>query len=84
MKAGFRLLGASAWRVDVLDLCDTGCAVTPAFFAKVGETVWIRFPGLEGWEARIRWVAADKAGLEFTRALHPAVLANLLSRPATG
>jgi len=80
MKAGFRLLGASAWRVDVLDLCDSGCAVMPAFYAKAGETVWIRFPGLESWEARIRWVAGERAGLEFARPLHPAVLTDLLRR----
>ena len=84
MKAGFRPLGASAWRVDVLDLCATGCAVTPAYHPKIDEIVWIRFPGLESWEARIRWVAGDKAGLEFERPLHAAVLANLLSQASSG
>ncbi|QAY76350.1 PilZ domain-containing protein [Sphingosinicella sp. BN140058] len=83
MMARFRLLGASPWRVDVIDLSPTGCAVAPAFYARVEETVWIRFPGLESWEARIRWVASDKAGLEFTRPLHPAVLSHLLGKLQT-
>jgi hypothetical protein len=75
-----RMSGKIARQIKVLDLSATGCSVEPAAFVSAGQIAWLRLPGLESWEATIAWVREGRAGLEFKKALHPAVVASLIER----
>lgn len=46
----------------------------------VGEHVWVKFDGLEAIEATVCWIAGFKAGLKYTKPIHPAVFDLLLTR----
>lgn len=74
-----RALGRSSRPSVVHDISEAGCCVEPGGFLIVGSVVWIRFPALESWQSKVVWVADDRAGLAFTRNLHPAVADRLVA-----
>ena len=70
--------------VWLVDLGVTGCQVIiRSGHLAVGQQVVIRPNGLEGLPAVVRWVAGDRAGIEFARELHPSVLDYLLQSEIT-
>lgn len=68
-----RRSGKVSFRVQIFDLSPDGCLAEFVERPELDEQLWIKFDGLEALEARVRWMAGAKAGLKFTRPLHPAV-----------
>lgn len=72
--------GGPSFRVRVHDASREGCRVDDVERFRPGEPVWIRFPGLEPLEARMRWQDEFTAGLHFLHPIHPAVFDLLAAR----
>jgi hypothetical protein len=64
----------NAERVQIADLSSHGCRLESGAHAlRIGQFITIKFAGLEYLRGIVRWVDGDKAGIEFSRPLHPAV-----------
>lgn len=75
-----RRVGKISFRVHVYDLSPVGCKAEFVERPRLDEQLWIKFDGLEALEARVRWLAGAKAGVEFVRPLHPAVFDLIVMR----
>ena len=75
-----RPIGGFNHQVRVDDVSIAGCRVELVEETELGEPLITRFPQLEPLVGEVRWKAGAMAGLEFTRAVHPAVLDALVSR----
>lgn len=63
---------------QLADFSANGCSFVQSDLAYgVGQAVWIRIGELEPLRGTIRWATEDRAGIEFDRALHPAVFEHL-------
>lgn len=63
------------------DISDVGCCfVTRATCFKVGGHVVLRPGGLEGITGVVRWVRANRCGIEFSRPLYGAVFDHLCAQ----
>lgn len=63
------------------DISDVGCClVTRATCFKVGSHVVLRPGGLEGITGVVRWVGANRCGIEFSRPLYGAVFDHLCTQ----
>lgn len=58
----------------VTDLSTGGCGIETQAFLNEGDRVWIKLPALESWPGRVVWTSVGRAGLEFDRPLHPAIV----------
>lgn len=72
--------GLDRWSVTVVELSATGATFESASNPRLGTSVSVVLPGLEGWPARVTWVEGYRWACQFNQPLHPAVLENLLSR----
>lgn len=72
-EVSLRRRGHSSFRVNVRDMSPVGCSVDMAERPWIGETLHIKFEGLETVECKVRWVEGYVAGLEFVRPIHAAV-----------
>lgn len=79
-----RRLGQHPCSVRVTDLSPEGCKVALVQRPSVGERMLIKFDGLEALEAEICWVEGFIAGLQFDKAIHPAVFDLLIERLKPG
>lgn len=79
-EISMRRMGSFSFQVPLGDISTRGCMVELVEFIDAGDHVIARFPGLEPFGARVSWSDAHCAGVEFERALHPAVFEQLLSR----
>jgi hypothetical protein len=75
-----RRSGGFGFQVGLGDLSVGGCKVELVEAVDPGERVIARLPGLEPFPAKVTWVDAPWAGLNFERPMHPAVLESLQSR----
>ena len=75
-----RPIGGFNHQVRIDDVSTTGCRVEMVEEAEIGEPLIARFPQLEPLVGAVRWKAGATAGLEFSRAVHPAVLDSLVAR----
>lgn len=66
----------------LVDLSAHGCRVEWDEWVRPGERMFVALPTIESIEAAARWVNGKAAGVEFARALHPAVFAMLARRMA--
>lgn len=65
-------------RVVISDISEGGCRIDSlGLIMGVGEMVVVRPEGLEGLCGVIRWVKGHSAGIQFDRALYPAVVDHL-------
>jgi hypothetical protein len=80
LSAKMKRLGRSGFEVPVSDIGTSGCKVGFADRPDVGETVSLRFDGLDSLEATVRWITDRNCGLDFAHPLHPAILDMLLKR----
>lgn len=63
------------------DISEVGCCfVTRATCFKVGSHVALRPGGLEGITGIVRWVKANRCGIEFSRPLYGAVFDHLCAQ----
>ncbi len=79
-KVSMRRLGKVKYRVPVFDASPHGCRVEFVERPRDGELVSIQFEGLQSLDARVCWVESHCAGVEFERAIHPAVFDLLVER----
>jgi hypothetical protein len=75
-----RRSGKLPFRVHIYDLTPNGCRAEFVERPEFGEQLWIKFDQLEALEAKVRWVAGPKTGLEFARPVHQAVFDLLVAR----
>lgn len=77
--------GRPHYRTRVFDLSPTGCKVDFVEQPKLGDKLWIKLPGLDALESNVRWLKSFVGGVQFVRAIHPAVFELHLARlKATG
>lgn len=72
-----RRIGRHAYSVTIADLSPTGFSFEFADCPEIGETLLVKFPGLQALDATVRWVDGIKAGVSFDAPIHPAVFALL-------
>lgn len=75
-----RRSGSLAFQVQLLDASERGCKVELIETPSIGESVWVKFQGLDSIEATVCWVAGSTGGLQFQRPIHPAVFSALTRR----
>jgi hypothetical protein len=75
-----RRSGQHNFKVRAFDLSSDGCKVEFIDRPDEGETVWIKFDGLDALQAKVRWIERSCLGLEFERPIHPAVFELLIAR----
>ncbi len=75
-----RRRGQSNYNVRMFDLSPSGCKVEVVERPMNGESVTIKFEGLEALVAEVCWIEEFIVGLKFERPLHPAVFDLLLTR----
>ena len=73
-----RRAGRRNQAVTISDLSRFGCCLTFVDPPRAEEWIWVSLPGLSPIEARVRWVDALRAGIEFARPVHEAVFDLLL------
>lgn len=86
VSAGVKLRRSAqqSYQVQIHDLSPEGCKIEFAERPVLGETVWVKFEGIEALEARVSWTAEAVAGLHFIRPLHEAIFASLVARHQGG
>src|SRR5881628_2773522 len=68
------------FRVHIYDLSPHGCKAEFVERPELHEQLWIKFDQLEALEAKVRWIAGARTGVEFTRPIHLAVFSLLVAR----
>jgi hypothetical protein len=76
----FRRIGGFNFQARIDDVSMGGCRVELIENCEQGEDVITRFPELEPIGARVCWSAGTTAGVQFSRAMHPAVFESVLIR----
>ncbi len=76
--------GKSNYRVRAFDASSEGCKLEFIERPDLGESLWVKFEGIELLQARVSWIDGFTAGVEFHKPLHPAVFDLLISRLAGG
>lgn len=79
-----RRLGHPNFQVNLRDISPVGCRIDLVERPAVGESLHIKFDGLEVIECTVRWIDGYIAGLAFARPFHPAVFDILLVRLGAG
>jgi hypothetical protein len=59
------------------------CLVTRTIYFKVGSRIVIRPQGLEGVTGVVRWIAANKAGIQFDHPLYGPIIEHLWNQHGT-
>lgn len=80
---GLKVLGRNTFRVRIFDLSTDGCKVELVERPSEGDTMLVKFDGIEVMDADVAWVEGHVAGLKFVNPIHPAVLDLLMERLAT-
>ena len=75
-----RRRGHHNFTVKAYDLSPEGGKLEFMERPELGETVWVKFEGLELLQAKVCWIENLCVGVEFERPLHPAVFQTLGSR----
>lgn len=66
---------------EVLDLTESGCKFATTFVHfKKGDKIVLMPQGFEGFRGIVRWIEGNRAGIEFDRSLHMAVVDHLCLR----
>ena len=78
-EVGIRRAGSPRYRVRIFDASPEGCKIEFVERPAIGERVWVKFEGLEGIAATVRWVEGYSGGVRFDRALHEAVFKRLMA-----
>lgn len=79
LPAGLRRSGDRGKPAALADISTDGCKLKEVLNLRAGELVWVRLPGLEGQQARVRWSHLDTAGILFDKPLHQAVVEKIRS-----
>jgi hypothetical protein len=79
-RVKLRQRGSENFTVQAFDLSPEGCKLQFLEPPHLDETVWVKFDGLELLEATVCWTDGLLVGVEFSRAIHPAVFDLLVSK----
>src|SRR6476620_3613392 len=79
-EIGLRVLGRNSYRTQAQDLSTDGCKVEVIERPSLGDTMSVKFDGLDVMEADVAWLEGHIAGLTLKNRMHPAVLDLLLRR----
>ena len=79
-EVSLRRPGRPTYKVRVCDISTHGCRSEFVDRPAEGETMFIKFDGLEAMEAVARWIEPPLTGLSFLRPIHPAVFDMLIAR----
>ncbi|MEO7411285.1 MAG: PilZ domain-containing protein, partial [Sphingomicrobium sp.] len=79
-QVSLRRLSNLKFHVKVRDISPDGCRIDLVERPAVGETLHLKFEGLDVLECTVRWVDGYIAGLEYARPIHPAVFDLLMLR----
>ena len=82
--ARVRREGLHSYEASILDVSPSGCRMEFVDRPSLRERVWVKFDGLEAMPAIVCWVEGADAGLEFERAIYPAVFDLILRRISAG
>jgi hypothetical protein len=77
-----RRAGKTNYRVRAFDVSREGCRLEFIERPDLGESLWVKFEGMELLQARVCRTESFTAGVEFLKPLHPAVFDLLVSRLA--
>jgi hypothetical protein len=75
-----RRVGGFNFQVAMKDVSSGGCRVEMIEPCGTGDTLIARFPELEPLGSRVCWSSGSITGVQFSTAIHPAVLQALLAR----
>jgi hypothetical protein len=79
-EALLRRAGRRQYVARLFDLTPRGCRIEFVEPPGMGETLWVKFAGLDSLEASVRWIDGFYGGLEFLRPIHPVVFDLLVTR----
>ena len=79
-----RRRGQHNYQVNIFDLSAEGCRIDLIEKPQLDEEIWVKFDGLEALIATVCWVEGNTAGVEFQRAIHPAVLDHVVKKTQAG
>ena len=77
---GLKALGRNTFRVRIFNLGTHGCKVELVERPSIGDTMLVKFDGLDAVDAEVIWLDGHVAGLRFANPIHAAVLDLLLQR----
>jgi hypothetical protein len=80
LPVGLRRSCSHKAAIELRDLSTHGFRAEVFQRIEPNEKLWLKLPGVEGWEARVAWVRGDEIGCEFVQPLHPAVLNIILAQ----
>jgi hypothetical protein len=75
-----RRVGSFPFSVRVANVSIGGCGIELVDGYEVDDSLVARFPQLEPLGGRVCWTKGHRAGMEFSKMIHPAVLHALLGR----
>jgi hypothetical protein len=79
-EVSMRRAGKHPFRVHIYDLSPEGCKAEFVDRPELGEMLWIKFDGMDAFEADVRWIVPPTLGLKLTRSMYPAVFDLLVDR----
>lgn len=79
LAASLREPGASVADAEVLNLSTDGFMAVSEMKLEVGQSIWLKLPGLEPQKSQVVWAEEGKAGFKFANPLHPAELEQLVA-----
>ena len=63
---------------EVLDLSESGCKFATKFVDfEPGDEIVLMPEGFEGFRGKVRWIKGSRAGIQFAKSLHSAVVDHL-------
>lgn len=84
LTASARQHRGHAEAIRIVDISTDGCGFESRWPFQEDMLVWLALPGLEPWGARVVWYREGRGGMQFTRALYPAVAARFAIGIADG
>lgn len=83
-SVSLRRPGQPSFPVRLFDASPEGCKIERIGRPREGDKIWVRFDGLETLEASICWVEESVMGVNFAKAIHPAVFDLMVERLKQG
>lgn len=83
-NVSLRRPGQPNFQVRLFDASPEGCKLETAGRARQGDKIWVKFDGLETLEAEVCWVEEFVMGVNFAKAIHPAVFDLMVERLRQG
>lgn len=70
LVADYRRPGRPSFKVEIVDLSETGCRIASLHKAHVGSQIWLTVPGLSPIEAVVKWATPFAFGCAWAKPLH--------------